>query len=164
LAIDHLGKLYPGVKWLSGTGLLESLIARGHRVALVSIAIAFAHKFVIFAAIGLLARGLVATVFLSRTFAALKSAPVFSATILLTGMSATLEFRPTFTLTKLSSWRSAAFKFPTVLTATRLLVRIFSTFEFPAVPLAPIFALWTTISIALVVCAATIVMSGCTHC
>jgi hypothetical protein len=122
--------------------------------------LAFAHKFVIFEATGPSVRIFAATIFLTRTFTMLE----FPAAKLSTGMFTALEFPPIFTPTRLSSWIFAAFKFATVLTATRLPAGIFATSKFPAVLPTTRLGLWATIAIALIACAATIVMSGCIHC
>jgi hypothetical protein len=150
---------------LSGTVLPESYVARGQLLLSRSVArLAFAHKFVIFEATGPSVRIFAATIFLTRTFAALEFPPVFSAAKLSTGMFTALEFPPVFTPTKLSSWKFTAFKFPAVLTTTRLPAGIFATFKFPTILPTTRLGLWGAIAIALIACAATIVMSGCIHC
>jgi hypothetical protein len=145
--------------------LPESYVARGQLLLSRSVArLAFAHKFVIFEATGPSVRIFAATIFLTRTFAALEFPPEFSAAKLSTGMFTALEFPPIFTPTKLLSWIIATLKLATVLAATRLLPGIFATFKFPAILPTTRLGLWATIAIALIACAATIVMSGCIHC
>jgi hypothetical protein len=145
--------------------LPESYVARGQLLLSRSVArLAFPHKFVIFEATGPSLRIFTATIFLTRTFTTLEFPPVFSVAKLSTGMFTALEFPPIFTPTKLSSWIFAAFNFATVLTATRLPAGIFATSKFPAILPTTRLGLWATIAIALIACAATIVMSGCIHC
>jgi hypothetical protein len=141
--------------------LPESYVARGQLLLSRLVArLAFAHKFVIFEATGPSVSRFAATVFLTRMFTTLEFPPVFSAAKLSTGMFTALEFPPT----KLSSWIFAAFKFATVLTATRLPAGILATFKFPAILPTTRLGPCATIAIALIACAATIVMSGCIHC